>query len=129
MSEKPSTAINAVDEKTKFIDNIKKWVAIDSQIKKINEKTAHIRKMRTQIMDDINTYVTKNAIIDKKIEITDGELAFYEKKEYQTLSYKYLDECLAHFIKDPCHIDVIMGYIKDNRKVKSSVDIRRYYHT
>ena len=119
----------SIDEKTKFIENIKKWVAIDSQIKKINEKTAHIRKMRTEIMGEIDTYVTKNAIIDKKIEITDGELAFYEKKEYQSLSYKYLEECLEHFIKDPCHINIILDYVKENRKIKSSVDIRRYYHT
>jgi hypothetical protein len=128
MTEKPSSSVS-IEEKGKFIDNIKKWVAIDTQMKRINEKTSHIRKMRSQIMDDINTYVTKNAVMDTKIEITDGELAFYEKKEYQTLSYKYIEECLAHFIKDPCHIDIILDYMKENRKLKTSVDIRRYYHT
>jgi hypothetical protein len=127
MTEKPSSSVS-IEEKGKFIDNIKKWVAIDTQMKRINEKTSHIRKMRSQIMDDINTYVTKNAVMDTKIEITDGELAFYEKKEYQTLSYKYIEECLAHFIKDPCHIDIILDYMKKNRKLKTSVDIRRYYH-
>ena len=127
MTEKPSSSVS-IEEKGKFIDNIKKWVAIDTQMKRINEKTSHIRKMRSQIMDDINTYVTKNAVMDTKIEITDGELAFYEKKEYQTLSYKYIEECLAHFIKDPCHIDIILDYMKENRKLKTSVDIRRYYH-
>ena len=129
MEKKVSVDVIPLDDKTKFIENIKKWVAIDSQMKKINEKTAHIRNMRSQIMDEINIYVTKNGVIDKKVEITDGELAFYEKKEYQTLSYKYLEECLGHFMKDPCHIDAILRYMKENRKVKSSVDIRRYYHT
>jgi uncharacterized protein YllA (UPF0747 family) len=127
MTEKSSIKID--DEKSKFIENIKKWVAIDTQIKRINEKTAHIRKIRCQIVDEIGSYVTKHNIIDKTIEITDGELSFYEKKEYQALSYKYLEECLMYFIKDPCHIEIIMGYMKDNRKVKNSVDIRRYYQT
>ena len=126
MTEKPSLL---TDEKSKFIENIKKWVAIDTQMKKINEKTAHIRKLRTQIIDEIENYVKNNGVIDRKIEITDGELAFYEKKEFQTLSYKYVEECLKHFIKDPCHINIILDYIRENRKVKSSIDIRRYYHT
>jgi len=117
------------DEKTKFVENIKKWVAIDTQMKKINEKTAHIRKLRGDLVQEIESYVTKHEATNTKIEITDGELSFYEKKEYQTLSYKYLEECLAHFIKDPCHIEIIMEYVKNNRKVKSSIDIRRYYHT
>jgi hypothetical protein len=117
------------DEKNVFIDNIKKWVMIDSQIKQINEKTAKIRKLRTSIMEEINDYVTKNDIANTKIEISDGELAFYEKKEYQSLSYTYLEECLSKFIKDPCHIQLILQNIRENRKVKSAIDIRRYYHT
>jgi hypothetical protein len=118
-----------IDEKNKFIENIKKWVAVDSQIKKINEKTTQFRKMRSILIEEINDYVKKNDLSDKKIEISDGELAFYEKKEYQTLSYKYVEECLAHFIKDPCHISIILDYIREHRKIKSSMDIRRYYHT
>lgn len=129
MSDIKTTSSIALDEKSKFIENIKKWVTIDSQIKKINDKMGEIRKMRTQVMSEIDIYVTKNDISEKKIEISDGELSFYEKKEYQSLSYKYLEECLSHFIKDPCHIDIILRYIRDNRKIKSTIDIRRYYHT
>ena len=37
---------------------------------------------------------------DTKIEISDGELAFCERKEYAPLTYKYVEECLQKIITD-----------------------------
>jgi len=114
-------------EKAEFIENVKKWVAMDSQIKLINEKMQKIRFVKRQVLEEIIKYTESNQLTNAKIEITDGDLKFFEKKEYTPLSYSYLDKCLTHIISDPKQVEYIMRYIKDNREIKSSVDIRRTY--
>jgi hypothetical protein len=114
-------------EKAEFIENVKKWVAMDSQIKLINEKMQKIRFVKRQVLEEIIKYTESNQLTNAKIEITDGDLKFFEKKEYTPLSYSYLDKCLTHIISDPKQVEYIMRYIKENREIKSSVDIRRTY--
>ena len=114
-------------EKAEFIENVKKWVAMDSQIKLINEKMQKIRFVKRQVLDEIIKYTESNQLKNAKIEITDGDLKFFEKKEYTPLSYSYLDKCLTHIISDPKQVEYIMRYIKENREIKSSIDIRRTY--
>jgi len=113
--------------KTEFIENVKKWVAMDSQIKLINEKMQKIRFVKREVLEEIVKYVDSNQLKNAKIEITDGDLKFFEKKEYTPLSYSYLEKCLTHIVTDPKQVEYIMRYIKDNREIKSSVDIRRTY--
>jgi len=114
--------------KPEFIDNVKKWVTMDSQIKLITEKMQKIRFVKKGILDEIVKYAELNQLTNAKIDITDGALKFYEKKEYTPLSYSYLETCLTHIVTDPKQVEYIMRYIKDNREIKTSVDIRRTYH-
>jgi hypothetical protein len=60
-----------------------------------------------------------------KIEISDGELKMYEKKEYSPLTFTYIEESLAKILTDKSQVDYIIQFLKQNREVKSSVDIRR----
>ena len=62
-----------------------------------------------------------------KIEISDGELKMYEKKEYPPLTFTYVEESLAKILSDKSQVDYIIQYLKSNREIKSSVDIRRTY--
>jgi len=116
-----------IDKKTQFIENIKKWVLIDSQIKVVNEKMKKIKETKESLLDEIIEYATENHIDHKKIEITDGELRFYEKKEYQPLSYHFLEENLGKIIKNKEQVDKIIEFLRENRKVTSYIDIKRTY--
>jgi len=116
-----------IDKKTQFIENIKKWVLIDSQIKAVNEKMKKIKETKESLLDEIIEYATENHIDHKKIEITDGELRFYEKKEYQPLSYHFLEENLGKIIKNKEQVDKIIEFLRENRKVTSYIDIKRTY--
>ena len=117
--------VSKKDGREQFIENIKTWVLIDSKLKLINEKIKEMREKKTYLLNQINTYVYDNNMKDTKIEISDGELAFCERKEYAPLTYKYVEECLQNIITDEKHIDYIMKYIKDNRKIKVVNDIKR----
>lgn len=115
----------AILDKTKFVENIQKWVVIDTQIKRINEKMQEIRKNRSELVGEITEYVTKNGLNNATVEISDGELTFVEKREYPALTYSYLEECLSEIMSDKKQIQYILQYMKDNRKIKTAMEIKR----
>jgi len=115
------------DERKQFIENIQKWVAIDSQLKTIHEKVKKARETKHQLMANIYQYVEKKSLGNTKIEISDGELRFCDKREYQPISFGYVEECLEALLKDPKQVETIMDYLHEHREVKISKDIRRNY--
>ena len=122
-----SELVEVGNKRSKFIENIQKWVMLDSQIKLINEKVKKARETKHQLLDEITTYVTENNIENTKIEISDGELRFYEKKEYQPITFGYVEDSLGKIISDKKQVDFIMNYLRENREITVSKDIRRNY--
>ena len=116
------------DERKQFIENIQKWVAMDSQLKTIHEKVKRARESKHHILSNICQYVEKQALTNSTIEISDGELRFYDKREYKPISFGYIEECLETLLKDPTQVETIMTYLHEHREVKTTKDIRRYYH-
>jgi protein associated with RNAse G/E len=109
-----------------FIENTKQWVILDSQLKIINEKTKKIRDMKRELSEKICEYKNNNNI-HNTIKLSDGEIRFYEKKEQTPLSFTYIEDCLEKILTDPEQIDFVMNYIRDNREVVMSTDIKRVY--
>lgn len=121
-----SQEVLTITTKNELIENIKQWVVIDSQLKIINEKTKKLRNMKHELTDQICAYKSKNNI-DNTVRISDGELRFYEKKEYNPLTFGYIEKCLANIIPDKTNVDYIIAYLKENRETSTSADIRRIY--
>ena len=113
------------DEKNKFIENIQRWVKLDNQIKAVNEKVKRAREVKNQLLENIVGYVESNKLEATKIEISDGELRFYEKREYQPITFTYIEESLGKLISDKKQVECIMEYLRENREITVSTDIRR----
>lgn len=114
--------------KNQFIENVQKWVLIDNQLKIVNEKTKKMREMKNILSEDICKYMNDNDLINKKIGITNGELRIVEKKDYSPLSYGYIEKKLEEIIPDKSHIEFIIQYLKDNREITVSQEIRSNYN-
>jgi len=114
--------------KNQFIENVQKWVLIDNQLKIVNEKTKKMREMKNTLSEDICKYMNDNDLINKKIGITNGELRIVEKKDYSPLSYGYIEKKLEEIIPDKSHIEFIIQYLKDNREITVSQEIRSNYN-
>ena len=117
---------NKINNRTEFIENIKEWVMLDSQMKIINEKTKKIRNRKSEINTKICDFA-KNNNYHQKIGISDGQLSFYEKKEYSPLTYGYVEKCLGELISDKKQVEYIIQYVKENRDVQVNWDIKRSY--
>jgi len=113
-------------DKEEFIQNIKKWVLLDSQLKIVNEKTKKMRELKYELINKICEY-SNNHKINNKITITDGELRITEKKEYSPLTFTYIQECLQKIISEQEQVDFIIKYLKDNREISIVPDIRRTF--
>lgn len=112
--------------KEQFIQNIKKWVLLDSQLKIVNEKTKKMREMKHDLTRQISDY-SNNHKINNKIAISDGELRITEKREYSPLTFTYIQECLQKIISEQEQVDFIMNYLKENREISIAPDIRRTF--
>tara|TARA_B100000900_G_scaffold21846_1_gene17099 strand:- start:1094 stop:1471 length:378 start_codon:yes stop_codon:yes gene_type:complete len=111
-------------EKENLIKCIQNYVTIDDNLKIINEKTKVLKDKKNNLSKVICSYVEDNNI-NKNIKISDGTLKITEKKDYTPLSYSYLEDCLTEIIKDDNKVSYIIDYLKENREIKTSLEIKR----
>ena len=119
--------IEQIQTKAEFIEKIKNWVVMDSKLKIVNEKTKQLREMKLQLNHQICDYMNNHNLAQNKITISDGELRIHEKKEYSSITFGYIERCLAELINDSKQVEFIIQYLKDNREVTTSSDIKRTY--
>jgi len=111
--------------KTQFVESVKKWVILDTELKKTNDRAKKIRDMKSTLHSSICDYMKSNQMYNKKIEISDGELRLCEKKEYSPLTYHYIETCLADVITDKEQLEFLIQYLKSHREVKTTTELRR----
>ena len=109
------------NNKAEFISNVQKWVQLDTQLKFANEKIKLIRDTKNALTVQICGYKQNT----DKIELSDGNLKIYERKEYSPLTYSYVEESLRKIIPNEEHVNYILKYLKDNREVNTVQDSRR----
>lgn len=110
-------------QQSQLVENVKKWVVLDSQLKLINEKTKTLRNIKHDVSEQICKYMEERN--QTKINISDGELRVYEKKEYSPITFGYIEEKLSEIISDKEKVEYIIQYLKENRDIKITSDIRR----
>tara|TARA_Y100001970_G_scaffold280505_2_gene389616 strand:+ start:357 stop:704 length:348 start_codon:yes stop_codon:yes gene_type:complete len=113
---------------SEFERNIQKWVAVDNQLKIVNEKAKELRDEKNDLLEDINMYIETNKLNNASIDISDGKLKFAQSKITQPLTLKFVENCLSNIINDQRQVTQIMKYIKDKREKKDVSEIKRYYN-
>jgi alkyl sulfatase BDS1-like metallo-beta-lactamase superfamily hydrolase len=109
-----------------FEENIKKWVALDNQIKIANEKTKTWRDEKNTLEQGILSYVETNKLANATVTISDGKLRFVTAKQTAPLTLKHVEAGLSKCIGNEKQVIQIMQFIKDSREVKYTADIKRY---
>ena len=106
-----------------LVENVQKWVVYDNQLKLIHEKTKLIRDQKHQLTQSICQHMDQKST--KQIQLGDGVLTIYEKKEYSPLTFTYIEESLGKIIPDKTHVAYIIDHLKKNREVKTSHELRK----
>jgi len=114
-----------ISSKQKFADHVKQWAIVDAQLDLLHQKTKQIRQLKNHLTEEICAYMNEHHASQRKIGITGGDLCLYEKKEYSALTYGYVEQCLAKLIENPDSVAYIMKYLKENREITTTTDIRK----
>lgn len=116
-----------VSNRQLFIENVKQWVTLDNQLKVVNEKTKLMREHKHKLNQEICNYAIQQNIDHKYIEISDGTLKFYKRKEYKPITYTFLEKSLSEIIPNKEQVSFIINHIKDKREIITHDDIRRNF--
>jgi hypothetical protein len=109
-----------------FSENVKQWIILDNQMKLYNDKLKELRKAKNDIENTILDHVNKHSLTNSIVKITDGKLKFGEYKQTSPISLKYVEQCIVKCLGEE-KVKQIMEFIKKNREVKSSLEIKRIY--
>lgn len=110
-----------------FNANIKKWIAIDNDIKILNNDLKNKREIKNNILKDINIYKNDNNLSNTLIKFNNDKLKFINTKQYVPLTYNFIRECLEEIMEDTSQIDFLLNHLKEKRKYKIVEDIKRIY--
>jgi hypothetical protein len=111
-----------------FEESVRRWVKLDDELRGVQEHVRELRDTRNDIATALHQYVeTHQQIRDATINISDGRLKFIQTQNTQSLTFKFLEECLTEIIPNKTTTEQIMTHIKNKRTVKTIPDIKRYY--
>lgn len=110
-----------------FVSYVQKWVLLDSQLKMANEKMKTLREEKSQLGHKICDHLQETGNSHRKIMIHDGDLKVYEKKEYSPLTFSFLEQHLGKIMTDPQQLNYVIQYLKEQREIKTSNDLKRSY--
>jgi hypothetical protein len=110
-----------------FEQHVQQWVAIDNQMKVLNDRMKELRDKKQVLSQTINTHIETHNLTDSAVKLSDGQLKFVKVKDTQQLTFKYLETCLREIIKNEDQVTKIVDYIKNKREVKYVPEIKRLY--
>ena len=108
-----------------FQQSIREWVSLDNQIKALNEQVKELRNKRQHVSTNIMSISEQHGYDDVTINISDGTLKVTDVRTAGTLTLQYIKSCLMECLNDEDKVEDIMDYIKENRPVKNTRDIKR----
>ena len=111
-----------------FADKIKQWVNIDNRVKTLNDELRQVRRTRNELTGNIFDYASENNLENAVIQISDGKLRFHNTRVPQSLTLKFIKECLEECIGNQIDVNQIIDLIKEKREVKYTNDIKRFYN-
>ncbi len=111
-----------------FEEDIKYWVHLDNETKKINDELKLIKSNKLEVEKNINLYIHRNNLTNATVKISDGLLKFTQSNYAKPLTFKYVKECMYELIKNEDQVNEIMEYIKNKRNIKINNEIKRIYN-
>lgn len=116
-----------MNTKEEFEQGLRKWAQLDNKIRSATTEMKTWRSERDAIENRVCEYMQQKGINNKKIDTGDSVITFIEQKDYQGLTYGYVEKCLGEIISDSEHVTHIMNYLKSKREITKSNALRRTF--
>ena len=110
--------------KEQLLENVKDWITIDNEIRKLQSAIKDRRKQKKELTDNLLLTMKQNEI--DVFNIPDGELIYTRTKTKKPLSKKHLLLSLSEYFKeDKNMVDQLGKFILDSRQISEKENIKR----
>ena len=116
------TNISIMETKEELVEHIKKWVSIETEIKKLQQDLKSLRLKKKNLSDDLINVMRENEI--DCFNINNGKLIHQKNKTRETISKKMLERCLSTYFQEDKQANDLLGHILDSRTIKEKDNIR-----
>jgi hypothetical protein len=107
-----------------LIENVKTWLTIDNDIKKLQKAVKNKRKEKKALTENLVNIMNQRDI--DMMNTAQGQLIKTTKKTKAPLSKKHLVNSIQKYFKDDGDkVQELCNYILDTRNVKVTENIRR----
>ena len=111
-----------METKEELVEHIKKWVNIETEIKKLQQNLKNKRLEKKKLSEDLINVMRENEI--DCFNINNGKLIHQKNKIREPISKKMLERCLTTYFKEDKQVNDIIGHILDSREIKEKDNIR-----
>ena len=106
-------------------EKIKKYNALDLQIKNKANELKHLRDIKSSLTTNILADFEKLGIEEKSVFNNQIKIKAYQYKSASPLTFSYLQSCLEKIIPRANQVEQIINFIKSNRTFKVIHDIKK----
>jgi hypothetical protein len=103
-------------ELNEFKNKVKKWLSIDSDIEKLQNKIKELKITKKKIEPEITSFMVNYNISD--LNTDKGKIKYNERKTKKPLNKINIRNNLSQVINDDSQIDQAMQLIMNNRETK-----------
>lgn len=113
-----------MNTKEELVENIKKWVSYDHEIKILQKSIKEIREKKKELTKNLID-VMKNHEIDC-FDINDGKLLYTKNKVKTPLNKNNLMNALDKYFKnESVNVEDVTNFILDNREIKIRENLKK----
>ena len=112
-------------------EEIVKWIQYDNKLKEYNEKIKRLREEKEQLSEQIFEHYDIDETKDAErlprfnIEPLNTKLWVHKQNHYESLTYKFLAECLQSYFDSPEKAGEVIDFIRDKRSLVTKVSLKR----
>jgi len=107
-------------------ENIKQWITMDNNIKKLTNEIKQLRTEKELYNNNILEYISRNNLENATVKIGNEQLRFADINKPQPLTYQFICQCLCkYYDNDDEKVLNIIEFIKSQRNIKTIKEIKR----
>ncbi len=105
-------------------EHIRELAICNQQLKQYNERLKPIRQKKQAICKVLGEYMQAHGIKTRSLEINGEPMKLVQRQDYAPLTMGFVRNCLEEIMEDAEQIDTVMDYLREQRGVKMTVDLR-----
>ena len=100
-----------------FEQTIQEWIKTEQELQELNERIKQLRKTKFELDNKITQYSEEKGA--KTFRYGSIKMKIVESKISESLTFKYLNQCLRDMIKNEDQVTQMLDYIRRKRNVKT----------